>query len=948
MTISDRRGIAFFGPFALNIQERSLQREGNIVPLGARALDILVNLVLRSGEIINRHDLMDLVWRAVKVEEANLRAQLTTLRRALEDGTNGSRYIVNIPGQGYSFVSPVKWSNDVDEARSSDIGLPGRRDGLPTRIENVIGREDSISTLIDSLKSNRFVTVVGAGGIGKTTVAIDIAHRFYCESGRYNVFFVDLSTVSSDSEVTSVIASVFGCPIKTADAISDLVSFIRAKQALVILDSCEHVASAVAVIASRIFEAADEVRLLATSREPLRAEGETIYFLPPLEVPPHEAMSASDTIMYPAVQLFMERAESSGHEGALSDNDAPIVAEICRRMDGIALAIELAASRVGAFGIKGTAELLTSGAELQIPGRRSAYPRHQTLQAMVDWSFNLLSEKEQVVLLRLSTFAGLFSLHAALDVAGDSGDLMDSIGSVVNSLVEKSLVFVAPVGGTVLYRLLDTTRAYAALKLLQAGSSPETDRRHALHFVDFLAAVSAKVASNARGTALYNQHLGNIRKAFAWSFSENGDAEIGRELVANAAYVLMQLSQFSECYRWCDRALASLPSRQVGTLLELKISEALASSALYTLGNRDETKELIEKALSLATLLGDNRRQLNLLTELNFLHARRADSRAALATAERISLVAGKIGIVEDEVAAKIMLAIACHHTGDQAASLQHCRTAFQIAADAPAIQLDLTSEARGWFMFARALWLAGYPDQALRLARARMTEMERYTHHISYCVGLTYAIPVFVWSGCFAEAEAAVEKLLHHADKNSVSDFVSLGQAFKGYLFVELGKEADAIPLLRASLESLHDKQFHIITAMIRCYLAKGLSAIGQFEEAETTVANAIRNALEIGESMTLPDLLRVYGEILLRRPQPDFGLVETHFKASLTEARRQSAKGWELKAALGLADLWQKQGNNSEATALLRPLYGQYTEGFETMDLTKASDLLKLSEES
>jgi len=949
VTNSEPGGIAFFGPYTLNFQERSLTRGGEIVPLGARALDILINLVVRAGEIVNRHELIDLVWKDVVVEEANLRAQLTTLRRALGDGEDGNRYILNIPGQGYSFVCPVSRSHSPSPKPSVDARMHSSA-RLPPPINKVIGRDLTVSTLVDTLLSNRFVSIVGAGGIGKTTVALAVAEQFQRDNGDAPVFFVDLSSVSLEDDALTAIAAALGCAIKASSAEVAIVSFLATKSALLVLDSCEHVIDAAANIAGAVFREASGVRLLATSREPLRADGETVHILSPLEVPPDASVSAMEAGSFSAVQLFVERAEASGYEEELRDTDVPYVVAICQQLDGLALAIELAASRVGAFGIRGTAELLSEGGELQIKGRRSALPRHQTLMAMLDWSVNLLSASDRQLLLELSVFAGQFTVEAAYSVVGKDGDTIGRVGSTISSLVEKSLVFVSPIDGVVYFRLLDTTRAYATSKLRDEGSDKEISLRHAAYFGELLGtALEISPILDARAITSFVPHLPNIRKALAWRFSHKGDdGSDAIQLVADAAPVLMQLSHYRECQLWCGRALATLPAYEAGTFLELRLLEAQARSALYSFGNREETKDLIEQALSLAEKLGDDRRQLNLLTELNFFFARRANIPDAHAVAQRIAVIAHRIGAVQEQISAEFMLAISSHHAGDQAAALRHCQAGFRIAEEAAPVQLDLLSEARGRFMLSRSLWLAGYPDKALALARERVAVMNNYTHHISYCVGLTYAIPVFSWCGCYEEADECIENLMAHADINSLADFALLGRAFKGQLLVETGQYGAGVELLSDSLVALSAQEYFIITSMISCYLAKGLSKLGDQLEAKRIIEDSIRNAYSIGERMTLPDLLRTYGLILLDGAEPDLEKAEAQFLASMNESRDQSALGWELRAAVPLARLWQAFGRFAEANVLLSRLYSRFDEGFETPDLIETKAMLEKIEKA
>ena len=932
MTKFDPGSMAYFGPFTLSFQERSLKREGEIVPLGARATDILMNLVLRAGEVVSQRELIDLVWRNVVVEDANLRAQLTTVRKALGESRGGSQYILNVPGQGYSFVAPV-----------TNVKTPEVRRGVPASIENLVGRCETVAALSDLIATNRFVSVVGAGGIGKTTVALAVVNPPLFGRDGEKVYFVDLSTVAGSADVLPAIATMLECPTQDSSPDRAIVSFLAAKKALLVLDNCEHVVGTISEIAGRIFRSCPEVRLLATSREPLRAEGETIYILSPLELPPLEVASAVEAMQYPAVQLFMARAKASGHEAVLMDDDVVVVSSICRQLDGIALAIELAASRVGRFGIAGTAWLLADGAELRDQSGQSAHHRHETLQAMLDWSVKLLSIQERELLQRLSVFAGPFLLDAALELGFSEEGGSTHVGFLLNSLVEKSLVFVTPIDDRVYYRLLDTTRAHAAAGLAQAGRTAEFLGQHAAYVARYLNRIAgSETAVDPRATAAFTPHLGDLRKALAWCFGE-GDLETGIALVDRSAPLMMHLSQFGECQRWCSRALCVLPDDLVGTEVELGLREPLARSAMYSLGNVDETRSLIVSALALAEKLGDDRRQLGLLTDLNVFYTRRGNSAAALEAANRIAALARKSGVIESEIAAELMLGVSSHQAGDQAAALFHCRHGFQLAHDAAPVKLDLLSEARGRFMLARALWLVGFPDQALKVARQTISDISKYSHHVSYCVALAYTIPVFSWCGSYDESEDAIRKLLSQAERYSLSDFLVLGRALEGQLLVETGANVEGVEILRDALRVLRSNSYNIISSSIGCSLGKGMSKLGRFEDAIDTIEDTIARAHAIGEIVFLPDLYRTHAEVLLGKPKPEPARAENLLLASIGEARRQSARSWELRAAIPLARLWQVTRGAEDAKAMLQSLYLEFDEGFGTMDLRMAAALLK-----
>src|SRR5216683_1862740 len=470
-------GAILFGPFRLLPAERLLLRAGKPVRLGSRALDLLIALVERAGESVGKNELIARVWPDTIVEEGNLKVHVAALRRALRDGRAGTRYLVNIPGRGYRFVAPVTLMEDLRPSAPSATATK-REHNLPTLLTRPIGRADNIKELTEQLPRRRLLTIVGPGGIGKTAVALAVAGRLI-DAYEHGVCLIDLALVSDPLLVPSALAAALGVAIRSEKPLSGLIAAIKNKRMLLVLDNCEHLIASAAALAAAVLSGAMGVHILATSREPLRAEGEHVHRLPSLASPPLSArLTAAEVLAFPAVQLFVERATASLGEFALSDANAHFVANICSKLDGVPLAIEFAAARVDVFGVPGLASRLDDRLGLLTTGRRTALPRHQTMRATLDWSYERLPELERLVLRRLAIFTGAFSLEAASVVAASKEIAALEIADCIANLVAKSLVTADLGDAVVRYRLLETTRAYALEKLTESGEFEHLTRRH--------------------------------------------------------------------------------------------------------------------------------------------------------------------------------------------------------------------------------------------------------------------------------------------------------------------------------------------------------------------------------------------------------------------------------------------------------------------------------------
>ena len=599
-----------FGSFQLMPAQRMLLEDGKSLRLGSRALDILVTLVERAGETIGKDQLIARAWPDTVVDDGSLRVHVAALRKALGDGRAGKGYIANIPGRGYRFIAPVTRERRPATAPPDGAAVRGN---LPALLTRIVGRDDSIAALAAQLAQRRLLTIVGPGGIGKTTVAIAVAETV---SASYDdgVWFVGLAPLPDPDLVASALSTVPGISLPGVNPVSGLAGWLRDKHALIVLDSCEHVIGAVAVIAEAILKAATRVSVLATSREPLRAEGEWLHRLPSLELPPRSGDLTPDRALhYSAVQLFNERARAIMDGFALGDDDVAPVLEICHRLDGVPLALELAAARVDVFGVKGLAARLDDRFAVLTSGRRTALPRHQTLRAAMDWSYELLPETEQIILRHLAVFRGDFTIDAAAAVATDDRIGAADVFEAIANLAAKSLISTDISSDMTYHRLLDTTRAYALEKLSESGERERLARRHAEYYRSLFeqAETEWEMQPTAAWLSDYGRQIDNLRAALDWAFSPSGDASIGVALTAAAVPLWMHLSLMEECGGRVERALTALAAGAGrDARREMQLHAALAQSLIYTRGAVSEIDAAGTKAFEIAESLGDAEYQL--------------------------------------------------------------------------------------------------------------------------------------------------------------------------------------------------------------------------------------------------------------------------------------------------------------------------------------------------
>jgi predicted ATPase len=674
------------------------------------------------------------------------------------------------------------------------------------------------------------------------------------------------------------------------------------------------------------------VHILATSREALRVEGEWVVPLPSLESPePSAALSAAAALEFPAVELFVQHASARAGEFLFSDLEAPVVAEICRRLDGNPLAIELAASSAAFFGVRELAARLDARLALSMKGRRTAPSRQRSLHATLDWSYDTLSESERLVLRRLSVFKGPFSLASAVAVVeGPSFGSADALNAMPE-LSAKSLLVADASGDSVRYRLLEVTRAYAAEKLAEAGEEQAFRRRHAEHHRDLFerAAQAAEPCAKAQnGWRLkYGWQIDDIRTALDWAFGAQGERSLGVALTVSTTPLWFQSCLLDEYRVYVERALDAARSAPLTDApREAKLSLALGHLLLHTAGLSPEVLALTERARELSDGL-DTPLRLDALWSAWFIQMAFADYAAAFRHAEMF----GKLGFPAEDRALHLrhdrMLGLSLYYLGQPGAARVHLERVLHEPATSPLLAYTpvthVDSRVSMQTTLACTLWLQGFPEQALKVIAEAIARAESLNHPTSLFHALTYGgCPVALWTGSLELGRRWITTLATEASRESLAYWAAWGHAFEAALRLHAtpGEAPPPSPLAFNQAEVLATLHEDLLDAK--------------------TIARAEGGSIE----WCAAEVARVRGTRLLKEaaagaPQR----AEALFLASIELARRQGSLSWELRTAVSLARLMQRQRRAGAAREVLAQVFQRFSEGFETSDLIRARLLLE-----
>ncbi|WP_027579110.1 winged helix-turn-helix domain-containing protein [Bradyrhizobium sp. Ai1a-2] len=932
-----------FGPFRLIPNRQLLMRSDRPVKLGGRSFELLHLLAQRSGQLVSKDELMAAAWPDTFVHDSNLKVNMSSLRRSLGDTQTPPSYVATVAGRGYRFVAPV----EISTAEFTDGGIPAKSSelpGLPLQ-RDIVGRDVEIANILAGLRNEQHVTVVGAGGIGKTTVAVAVARTFKsnCPDG---VCFVDLSTVDDPAQVPFALAGAMGIRGNPGDTLAAVIDYLRQRRMLVVLDNCEHVLPGAAIFADKLAADRGKSRLLATSREPLDTSAEHIFWLDSLAFPDSgEILTATEALRFPAAELFARRAsEWAGYD--LVDADCAAIVQTCRSLDGLPLAIELAAAKLEHHKAQDVLSMLDQHLSFRSPHSGIAPPRQETLLATIDWSFQLLSQSEATVLRLVSVFAEAFELEDVVAVAAAAELTPANVTTGLGGLVAKSLVTAQVNGAGLRYRLLDSTRRYAIKRRQEDPVDTRALHCHAHRILDLLEQSEGEWDWRETNdwSGRYRSRLADLRAALSWAFGEGGETELGVRLTVAAIPLWSEVSLIAEAQERVELALRMAETIPCDDLLKAKLACSRAWSLFYARKLLNENEDAWLAAIAFAERAGNLDYRLRSLVGLSFYLLQIGQTARAIKCLEEVGELSRRhhwSAAPEGDRA----LAWARAQTGELRESRQVLdRLAATYSrphgrARVAGLEVYRYIATRCYLPF--VAWMNGHVDYAAAAAQDAVETAASVGNLIyqSNALGLA-ALPVSLWNGDMAALERYTARLRSNLQRENIARWVPVQRYFAAALR-DLKGEQDAVRELRASTDELIECRYFMRIGMYLGHLANVLALRGRIDEASDTIAMALHYQTQQEERWCRSELQRIEASILYLAGH--HSSAERLLRSALEEARAIGAASFELRIASDLAAHYINSDRYDDAERLLRPVYQSFSEGFTTKDLVTASQLLQ-----
>jgi predicted ATPase len=905
-----------FGEFELDPGQRRLSKGEAAIRIGARAFDVLTCLLEKAGTVVTKEEIIRTVWPSTYVDEASLRVHMVALRKAIYDGEQ-TLCIESIPGLGYKFAKPVSTITDDSSASTA----PTTRYGLPATVVRLIGRDEFIAHSVELMRSMRLMTITGPGGIGKTSAAIEIARSLATENK--SVVFLDLAALSNGELIVSHLASSLGLSVFSSDPMPGIVQALGNSRTVLVFDNCEHLIDSCADVIDRLLQLTPSTSVIATSREPLRIASEKVRLLPSLEVPKKDDLPSA-CHDFSALELFNERLIfATGQNGLTEMKDISIAADIVRRLDGIPLAIELAASRVAGLGLQNTASSLSDPINTLWRGRRTAPPRQQTLRATIEWSYNLLTTEERLLLNCLSVFAGPFTGDAAWSIARDFLD-RETFSDALSALRSKSLVSTSRGDGRL--RLLEMTRAFARRQLNAGEFAEACGLSHARWVGAELEHAKAgwRNLDKFEWLQVHGDLINDIRAALDWCF-DTGQRKLCFEITAASHILWTQLGLMNEQLKVVERAMALMETTaNVDPLIETQLRSTLGLVLFHVRGLRADQKALreFEKAAEIAETIGDH-------VEIVRAHSGRCaiiTTQGRYAEAAEIALqLESKFGKLAHGASSRI-LAMNTHFLGQHEKTHQLCTLAVE-ATRGP-IGRTLTSGAGfdqktvALMLMAKTSWIQGFSQRAIALADEAIAEALNLDDAISICLAIyVSAFPVYFGLGEFQVARHHLALLRELSTKHSM---------FRSQLW------ADAFELLLPESNAT-TRQFE--TAFVGDTNGSRLETVITLA-GERCGADLVDWALAGDAGWCRPELLRIKGDIV-RHSDP--AMARDLYSQAFAGAITQKSPLWQLRAANSNAE-WLQDDERSTSKRMIEAALKAFPEAPPRIELQTAERLLAL----
>ncbi|HEX3842863.1 MAG TPA: winged helix-turn-helix domain-containing protein [Steroidobacteraceae bacterium] len=547
------------GDFHLDPANRKFTRGSAVIALEPKTLAVLVRLVSRAGTLVTREEILDAVWGHRHVTPSALNRRIALARRAFDDDADEPKYIQTVHGAGYRYIGPLE-RQDPALSRQSLPFAAALCARLPARIESLIGREHDLVTLAELLRSHRALTVVGPGGMGKTQCALECARNLAADFPD-GVWFFDLAPLQKGAEWLHALAAALAIPLsETPELLSKTLPVLRSRRALLLLDNCDRMADEMGALVSGLLRGTEALQVLATSQKPLNFAGEQLMWLPSLALPRDTARGGSelrDVETAPAVQMLLNRIRAAQPHFNLTASNAPTVAEICRRLDGMPLALELAATRFALLSPEQILQRLDHRFRFLQSDTAGRDPRHRNLLAMLDWSYSLLSGEEQQLLSWLSAFLQGWTMDAAVHLAGSLGHDAEKVLELLGGLVSKSLVSVTPGLGAPRYHLLETVREYGLQRLRVSGEEVRARDAHLAYVTHMCAQAHRDMVAGSmreRVAALAYEH-GSISGALEHAARSETTRPMGLAIVGALTLYIKARGPLDVGQKWCRLAL---------------------------------------------------------------------------------------------------------------------------------------------------------------------------------------------------------------------------------------------------------------------------------------------------------------------------------------------------------------------------------------------------------